>query len=199
MKQFIFTIVLSLLIIIVHAQTNKVIFLQSGEKLEYSKYKLGKTNLEYVTLDGKNHSLNYDEIYFLVKRKNVMVPFEVKSRSLLKAGPLIMDLNDLDPQSSCTKGMLDAIQNTNFTGAKVGAGIGGLILPIGLVGSAVIASTPPAEQNLNLSPDAPREDIQYMECYKKTAKKQKSSQAWLGALNGVLITTTVVAILSGGL
>jgi hypothetical protein len=198
MKQIIFIISLCGAFVHLNAQPNKIIFLKTGEAIDYTKFKNRTNNLEYKNQTGIKQMLNYRDIHFIIKRKEVLVPSALKNDMFyLKDGPLTVDRSVIDPQSSCTKAMIDAISNTDFRGAKIGGFATGLLVPIGLVGTAVIASTPPAESKLNCPENINREDNLYIESYIKTVKKQKSKQTWfaasLGSSLAVLICSAVIA------
>jgi hypothetical protein len=178
----------------VYAQVNKLIFLNSGEKIEYSKLKIKKMNIEYKTLDGISQSLNYDDIFLVVRKKDVMISSKIRNMNYLKAGPLVMNIDEINPDNSCTKGMLDAINYTKFSGAQIGGGLTGIIWPIGMIGTAAIASAKPQEESLNFPQNALRDDQLYMDCYLKTAKKQKSRATWLTASTGFTVTMAVAML-----
>ncbi len=197
MKKIIFIISLCGVFMHLNAQPNKVIFLKTGEKIDYAKFKGTLTNLEFKNQAGSKQMLNYEDILFIIKRKEV-IPVELPNKKFyLKDGPLTVGRSDIDPQGSCTKGMVDAISNTDFRGARIGGFATGLFIPIGLVGTAVIASTPPAKNKLSYPEKVNSADNLYEDCYIKTVKKQKSKQTWyaaaLGSSLAVMITSAVIA------
>jgi hypothetical protein len=198
MKQIIFIISLCGAFIHLNAQPHKVIFLKTGEKIDYAKFKGTISNIKYKNLAGTYQLLNYEDIHFIIKRKEIFVPVEMSNNKFyLKDGPLTVGRSDIDPQGSSTKGMVDAITKTDFRGARIGGFVTGLFIPIGLVGSAVIASTPPAENKLSYPENINPGDNLYKDSYIKTVKKQKSKQTWFGASLGssvaVLICGAVIA------
>lgn len=188
------TIILLGMFILPNALPQRAIFLNSGEQLEMSKYRMRRAYVEYNTLYGLKEFVDYDQIHFIVDRKDVLIPRQFGARTGFKAGGLIMNYRQIDPESSCTIGMLDAIENTNFSGATIGSGVSAFFFPIGLVGSAIIASTPPRDHNLNIPYNAPLDDREYIHCYRESARQTKKKQAWMGALGGVSLASLVIAI-----
>lgn len=197
MKKLILTILFSGVYLLLNSQTDRVIFLQSGDQLEFSKIRAKKEQLQYqATRRGETHFLDYDDIHFIVNKKNVQIPYKYRDMDLLKAGPLVIEFSEIDPQSSCTNGMLDAINNVNHTGGAVGGFVTGVFAPIGLVGTAIIASKPPLEHNMNFTQETPLDDNLYMDCYRQTAKKQKSRTTWLSAASGFSITIAIATLVT---
>jgi len=45
-----------------NAQSNKLIFLQTGEQIEFSKFRDKKPNVKYTSLTGRKNLLNYNEV-----------------------------------------------------------------------------------------------------------------------------------------
>lgn len=176
-----------------NSQSNKVIFLNSGEQIEYKKIRGKTSNVIYKTPTGTKQILSYDDLHFAIKKKTVYVPGKSLGGKYLKYGPLTMDLNAVKPGESCTEGMVDALTYNNFLGARIGGVITGFLMPVGLIGTAIIAATPPSEKNLIYPKDAPLDDQLYKSCYKKTAKKQKSYQTWLYGSLGVSLAAAIAA------
>ena len=197
MKKSIFIIVLCGTIMSLSAQSNKRIFLNNSEQIKYSRIKGNKINVKYKTPEGSKKSLNYEDIYFVIKRKTVLVPGKVNKMKYLKPGPLTMDIKDINPKEGQTRGMVDAISNSNFMGARIGGMLTGLLIPIGLVGSAVIASTPPADHKLIPPDNAYANDKLYLESYQKTVKKIKKKETWLGSSFGASLALTISAAIMG--
>ncbi|MBN2612830.1 MAG: hypothetical protein JXB00_14840, partial [Bacteroidales bacterium] len=198
MKRTILFICMCGTIICLHAQSKKTIFLNDGKQIEYSKVKGKKTNVLYKTPEGVKNTLDYDDVHFIIKRREVFVPDESFNIKYLKPGPLTMNLYDINKNGNCTKGMLEAIGNTDFTGARIGGLATGLLFPIGFVGTAIIASTPPDNQKM-IPPDKELvNDKIYIECYQKTVKKQKRKQTWSGASYGALAVSMIVLAVVGG-
>lgn len=196
MKKLLACILLSFMVFSVYTQVNKLIFLKSGEKIEFSKIKIKRADIEYKTPDGISQNLNYEDIFLVVRKKDVMISSKIRDMNYLKAGPLVMDINEINPESSCTKGMLDAINYTKFSGAQIGGGLTGIIWPIGMIGTAAIASAKPQEESLNFPENALRDDQLYMDCYLKTAKKQKSRATWLTASTGFTVTLAIAMLVT---
>ncbi len=197
MKRIILFISLCGAVMCLNAQSKKTIFLNNGEKIEYSRMKGNKKNVVYKIHGGTKQTLNYDEVHFVIKKKEVYVPDEAYHIKYLQPGPLTMDLRDVTNDGSCTKGMVDAIGNTNFTGARIGGVVTGFFFPIGFIGTAILASSPPDNQKM-IPPDKDLSgDKTYTECYQKTVKKQKGKQTWFGAGYGamaaVLIGTAIMS------
>lgn len=193
MKQTILIISLAIACMQLNAQSKKTIYLNNGEQIEFLRLKGKKSNIIYKTPTGTKHTLNYDEFHFALKNKTVFVPGESMGTKYLKEGVLIMDKNAVQPGESCTEGMVDGISNTNYMGARIGGIATGFLFPIGLIGTAAIAATPPNEKNFNYPQDAPLSDPMYKSCFKKSAKKQKSYNAWLGGTLGVSLAIAVAA------
>jgi len=128
--------------------------------------------------------------------KNIFTPDQVRVINYLRQGKMIMNFGDIDTQSSCTEGMLDGMKN-DFTGAKIGGGITGFLIPIGLIGTAIISAVPPQQSSLNFPAGAPLENPDYVDCYMKSVKAQKKLQVWegagLGATLALLIMTVVMS------
>ena len=194
MKKLSVCLFCSCMVFSVYAQVNKLIFLNSGETIEYSKFRYKKDNVEFTSPEGEMKFLEYDDINFIVRKKDVMVFSKIRDMNYLKAGRLVMDIDEINPESSCTKGMLDAINYTKFSGAQIGGGLTGIIWPIGMIGTAAIASAKPKEESLNFPENALRDDQLYMDCYLKTAKKQKSRSTWLTASTGFTVTMAVAML-----
>ena len=176
-----------------NAQSNKVIFLQTGEQIEYSKFRDKKPDVKYTSITGSNYILNYEEVHFILKKNRIYVPSKMGNIEFLASGPLVINRNDINPESGCTLGMVDAIGNNHYTGAKIVGAATGLLMPVGLIGTAVIAELPPNKNNLKYPENAPVDDSMYKECYLKTAKKQKSAQTWFGASLGSLLALSIWA------
>ncbi len=193
MKQLFLILSLCGAIMHLNAQSNKLIFLQTGEQIEYSKFRDKKPDVKYKTSAGSKYLLKYDEIHFILKGKTVYVPSELLSREFLASGPLTIKSMEINPESSCTLGMVDAIGNNHFKGAMLEGVATGLLIPIGLIGTAVIAELPPSERHMKYPVDAPLDDNLYKECYLKTAKKQKRAQTWLGAALGSSLALSISA------
>ena len=178
--------------------TKKTIYLNNGEKIDYVKLKGKKGNLKCITKDGNEQMLIYDEIHFIIKNKNVFVPTEAYNIKFLKSGPLTMNLKDVSNDGSCTNGMVDAIDKTDFKGARIGGAVTGFFFPIGFVGTAIIASATPDDSKLNPPDKTSVDDKEYVECYRKTAKKQRRRETWTGSMTGVtvalLISSTIMAL-----
>ena len=191
MKRILIIISLCGAVMCLNAQSKKTIYLNNGEKIDFARVKGKKTNVIYKTTGGDKQTLNYDEIHFVIHKKVVFVPDESYNMKYLKPGPLTIDIKDVSHDGSCTKGMVDAIGNTNFTGARIGGAATGFFFPIGFIGTAIIASTPPKDSKLNPPDRAATEDKEYVECYHKTVKKQKRSETWLGSALGVSLALLV--------
>ena len=194
MKKTIITLWLIVTSLLLTAQSNKLVYLQSGETIEFSKVTPKKTNIQFTSPTGEKGFLDYDDVNFIVKRRDILLPSTIREMNFLKAGPRIMDVNDIYPESTCTMGMLDAIQYSKFTGAQIGGGLTGIFWPIGMIGTAAIASVKPNEQSLNFPEHALMEDDFYLDCYRKTAKKQKSRLTWLGASTGFTMTMLIATL-----
>ena len=198
MKQILFIISLCGAFMHLNAQPTKVIFLKTGEKIDYAKFKGRTTNVEYKNQAGNKQLLNYEDIHFIIKRKEVFIPVKMTNNKFsLKNGPLTVGRSDIDPLGSCTKGMVDAISNTDFLGARIGGLVTGLFMPIGFIGTAVIASNSPDENKLSYAANVNPGDNLYKECYIKTVKKQKSKQTWLGASLGASLAVLIGGVVIG--
>ena len=133
MKKSIFIIALCGSLMSMNAQSNKKIFLNNDEQKEYSKVRGNNINVIYKTPEGTKQTLNYEEIYFIISKRTVYVPGKLNNLKFLKPRPMTMDIKDIDPNESRTKGKVDAIANNNFTGAKIGGGITGFFFLLDLL------------------------------------------------------------------
>jgi hypothetical protein len=193
MKRLLLMLTLCGAALYLNAQSNKTIYLQTGEQIEYSKFRDKKPDVKYTTTAGNKHVLKYDDIHFILKKNTVYVPSEMLNRKFLASGPLTISRENINTEANCTLGMVDAIGNNHFTGAKLGGVATGLLIPIGLIGTAVIAEIPPSEQSLKYPANAPIDDQQYKDCYRKTIKKQKRTQTWIGAVFGSSLALCIYA------
>jgi hypothetical protein len=176
-----------------NGQSEKVIFLNSGDQIQFNKLKWKQGRISYTDLDNSQKLLNYDDVNFIVNNKKVVVIYKRGGTNVFGSGRLIMDFKDIDPESICTEGMLDGMKNS-FTGAKIGGGITGFLIPIGLIGTAIIGSSAPQQSKLNFPVDAQMNNPIYMDCYMKSAKAQKKFQTWQWAGIGASVALLIVSI-----
>ena len=182
-------------VVTVHSQSAKTIFLQSGEQIDFEKIRVRHETIRFTNVSGDQKMLNTDDIHFIIQKKFIYLPTEKKGRNIVRVGKPAVSLNNVDPGSMCTLGLLDGMQN-DFAGAKIGGGITGFLLPLGLVGTAIIASSTPQEKNLHFPDTTKRTDPLYMECYMKAAKDQRKTQTWMGATIGGTVALIIVAVAS---
>jgi len=170
------------------------IYFKNGDVLGDIKIKdFSFQSITYYELSNPTKLLELSQqSVYLVERKRIFNTFHVSG---VHVGIPKRHIRNIDFNDLCFRGTVDGYRHYSNTNAYYGTMLPTVVFPpAGIVTGAIVSSINPKNSSLAIPSDKLADQPEYFQCYKKSAKRIKANNTWIGFGKGVAYSIALYSL-----